>query len=44
MVYKARPAICREFPGPGRCGYYDFLSFERKAQEDPDFISTTWNS
>jgi len=44
MVYKARPAICREFPGPGRCGYYDFLSFERNAQEDPDFISTTWNS
>ncbi len=44
MVYKARPDVCREFPGPGRCGYYDFLSFERTAQEDPDFISTTWNS
>jgi len=44
MVYKARPAVCREFPGAGRCGYYDFLSFERNAQEDPDFISTTWNS
>ena len=26
-IYEARPAICREFPGKGRCGYYDFLSF-----------------
>ncbi len=43
MVYKARPGICREFPGGRRCGYYDFLSFERAAQDDPDFISTTWN-
>ncbi len=44
MTYESRPDVCREFPGPGRCGYYDFLSFERNAQEDPDFISTTWNS
>ncbi len=44
MVYKGRPAVCREFPGPGRCGYYDFLAFERTAQEDEDFISTTWNN
>ncbi|RMD62970.1 MAG: YkgJ family cysteine cluster protein [Alphaproteobacteria bacterium] len=42
-IYKARPAICREFPGPGRCGYYEFLKFERKTQEDPDWVSTTWN-
>ncbi len=42
-IYKARPAICREFPGGRRCGYYDFLSFERRAQEDPDYISTTFN-
>ena len=42
-VYKARPKICREFPGEGRCGYYDFLKFERNAQEDPEYISTTWN-
>ena len=40
-IYKARPAICRTFPGEGRCGYYDFLTFERETQEDPDFISTT---
>lgn len=37
-VYEARPQICRDFPGSVRCGYYDFLSFERRAQEDPDFI------
>ena len=37
-VYEARPGICREYPGEPRCGYYDFLSFERRAQEDPDFV------
>ncbi len=42
-VYEARPKICREFPGEGHCGYYDFLKFERDTQEDKDFISTTWN-
>ena len=41
-VYEARPSLCRSFPG-GRCGYYDFLSFERRAQEDPEFIATTNN-
>jgi len=43
-IYEGRPEVCREFPGPGRCGYYDFLCFERNAQEDEDFISTTWNN
>ncbi len=37
-VYAARPGICRRYPGSSRCGYYDFLSFERRAQQDPDFI------
>jgi uncharacterized protein len=41
-IYEARPATCRSYPG-NRCGYYDFLSFERAAQEDKEFISTTWN-
>jgi Fe-S-cluster containining protein len=41
-IYEARPALCRSYPG-GRCGYYDFLSFERRAQEDPEFIATTDN-
>ena len=40
-VYQARPAICRSFPGNGRCGYYDFLAFERRTQNDPEFISLT---
>jgi hypothetical protein len=40
-IYEARPRICRDFPGEGRCGYYDFLAFERRAQEDPDWIATT---
>jgi uncharacterized protein len=40
-VYKARPAVCRTFPGEGRCGYYDFLSFERRTQDDPDWVALT---
>ena len=42
-VYKARPSICRAYP-TGRCGYYDFLSNERKTQEDPELIASTWNA
>lgn len=40
-VYQARPAVCRAFPGGSRCGYYDFLTFERRAQGDPDFVAST---
>ena len=43
-VYKARPKICRDFPGTKRCGYYEFLKFERMVMEDPDYISTTNNN
>ena len=42
-IYKTRPAICREFPGTKRCGYYDFLMFERNGQEDAEYISTTFH-
>ncbi len=42
-VYDARPGICREYPGSKRCGYYDFLCFERNAQEDPEFVATAYN-
>jgi len=42
-VYGSRPKICRDFPGTVRCGYYDFLSFERRQLEDPEYVSTTWN-
>ena len=42
-IYEARPRVCRSFPGEGRCGYYDFLRFERNGQNDPDYVSTTWH-
>ncbi len=42
-VYKVRPKICRDYPGTRRCGYWDFLKFERMLQEDPDFIPTAYN-
>jgi Fe-S-cluster containining protein len=40
-IYEGRPAICRSYPGTARCGYYDFLSFERRAQNDPEFVALT---
>jgi Fe-S-cluster containining protein len=42
-IYKARPTICREYPGGG-CGYYGFLMSERNSQEDKDHVATTWNT
>jgi uncharacterized protein len=42
-IYEARPTVCRQFPGTVRCGYYDFLSFERGNQDDKEYVSTTWN-
>ena len=43
-IYKARPQICRDFPGTRRCGYYDFLTFERRQLEDPEHIAVTNNT
>ena len=43
-VYAARTATCRSYAGNGRCGYYDFLMFERRTQDDPEFIATTDNA
>lgn len=40
-IYEGRPAICRDFPTQKRCGYYDFLTFEREVQDDPDWVATT---
>ena len=40
-VYEARPAICRKFPAEKSCGYYDFLVFERRHQDDNSHIATT---
>jgi Fe-S-cluster containining protein len=37
-IYEGRPTVCRQFPEGRRCGYYDFLSWERRRQDDPEFI------
>ena len=37
-VYEARPAVCRKYPDGPRCGYFDFLQFEREQQDDPDLV------
>ena len=42
-VYEARPGVCREYPDGKRCGYYEFLMFEREHQDDPKFVATTDN-
>lgn len=43
-VYEARPSVCREFPNEKRCGYYDFLDFERRHQDDPAHVALTDSS
>jgi Fe-S-cluster containining protein len=40
-VYESRPGVCRKYPDSTRCGYYDFLDFEREQQGDPDYIALT---
>jgi len=40
-VYGARPGVCRDYPESSRCGYYEFLRFERAHQDDPEFIALT---
>jgi len=40
-IYEGRPQICREFPTQTRCGYYDFLMWEREVQDDPEWVATT---
>jgi Fe-S-cluster containining protein len=40
-VYDARPGVCRKYPGSTRCGYYDFLKFEREQQNDPEWVALT---
>ena len=37
-IYAGRPSVCREFPNGKKCGYYGFLKFERKHQDDKEFI------
>ena len=40
-VYDARPGVCRKFPDTTRCGYYEFLKFEREQQGDDEFVALT---
>ncbi len=37
-IYEGRPTVCRTYPEGSRCGYYEFLKWERKFQDDEDFI------
>lgn len=37
-IYDARPGVCHDYPAAPRCGYYEFLTWERTHQEDSDFI------
>ncbi|MEY2775933.1 MAG: hypothetical protein RLY30_31, partial [Pseudomonadota bacterium] len=37
-IYEARPSVCREYPNGRRCGYFEFIQFERDQQDDHDFI------
>jgi len=40
-IYEVRPGVCRDYPDGARCGYYDFLKFEREQQDDEKFIALT---
>ncbi|MBL8148520.1 MAG: YkgJ family cysteine cluster protein [Blastocatellia bacterium] len=37
-IYEDRPKVCRAYPEEKRCGYYDFLMWERERQNDPECI------
>ena len=43
-IYEARPEICRAFPAEKKCGYYEFLKFEREHQDDETHVATTDSS
>lgn len=40
-VYEARPGVCRQYPDSSRCGYYEFLKFEREQQGDEEWVALT---
>jgi len=40
-VYDARPGVCRKYPDTSRCGYYEFLKFEREQQGDETYVALT---
>jgi Fe-S-cluster containining protein len=37
-VYEARPNVCRKYPYGNKCGYYEFLKFERVHHDDDEFV------
>ena len=39
-IYHARPKVCRQYPNSPKCGYYEFLKFERKQQGDKSYYPT----
>jgi Fe-S-cluster containining protein len=40
-IYEARPGVCRKYPDSNRCGYYEFLKFEREQQGDEEHVALT---
>ena len=40
-VYEARPGVCRKYPDAVKCGYYEFLKFEREQQGDEKMVALT---
>ncbi len=40
-IYNARPGVFQEYPDFSRCGYYDFLKWERIQQQDEHFVPLT---
>ena len=37
-IYDARPHVCHTYPEEPRCGYYDFLTWERDFQDDQEYV------
>ena len=41
-IYESRPGVCRTYPPESlRCGYFDFLMFEREQQGDDEYVALT---
>jgi Fe-S-cluster containining protein len=37
-IYNHRPKVCRDYPHGTRCGYWDYLVWERRHQGSPEII------
>ena len=38
---QCKPSTCRGYPYSKSCGYWEFLKFERKLQDDKTFVAMT---